>query len=366
MPDVESGELESDIQNLRQTMEELVARHSEIEFEITSVKDRLHERERRRQELKEITGELNIGQRFLSTADGLSRTEVVRAMESLNEEIFQLTSIVADQLPVEERMLPESRFRNRVLERSPWLKSMDPYFKVIMSTTLDDPLAIQIGWQAILVQICLATIRAWEVEDLFYRAGELNTTLQAMYQGIQSESKQANKSSWFIYQPLTVRYKDNRAVSGRWRSMVYGVTNDISSEVRGKILDHIVQNLTDLPYVCGYIFTPELFNKIFTSFRERIDPLFDKCLQVRKMVGKDITSTDIQSYYFPPGENYDSTLPADLEHEVEKEGLQKDRKGTIVCSVSLGLYCIHELGGDKEPILKPKVILHNTFKEIIG
>ncbi|XP_006460482.1 hypothetical protein AGABI2DRAFT_192179, partial [Agaricus bisporus var. bisporus H97] len=278
MPPLRSiTQLESDVQDLRNARNELEARRSEIHVEIRAVKDRLDERDLRRQELKRITEELNIAQRFLSTADGLSQTEVVRAMESLNEEIFQLTSIVADQLSVKERRIPDSRFAKSILKRSPLLRTMDPYFEIVMSISIDDPLAIQIGWQAILVQACSNIISAWEVEDLFCGTGELHDTLQNMYKGIQSEN--------------------DHAVSGRWRSMVYGATNDISSKGQDTILHRVVGILADLPVFCGYIFTQEQFDKIFTSFRERIDPLFDKCLQVRKMIGKDITSTDIRPYF---------------------------------------------------------------------
>lgn len=151
--------------------------------------------------------------------------------------------------------------------------------------------------------------------------------------------------------------------------MIYGATNDISSEVQDTILLCIVGILVDLPHFCGYIFTQEVYDKIHISFRERIHPLFDKCLQVRKMVGKDITSTDIRPYLFEPGRKYHSDLPADLEHEDEKEWSLKDQDEIIACSVSLGLYCILESGGDiqsKEPIMKPKVILQRTLKEIIS
>jgi hypothetical protein len=148
--------------------------------------------------------------------------------------------------------------------------------------------------------------------------------------------------------------------------MVYGATDDLSAKARGEILNDIVMNLTDLPRFCGYSITKEVFEKIFIFFQKRIDPLFDKCLQVRRMIGRDITSTDIQPYFFPPGARYNATLPAELEHEAEDAGPSKDRKGMIVCSVSLGLKCTRESGGEKEPILKPKVILENTFKEIIG
>ncbi|KAF7782861.1 hypothetical protein Agabi119p4_2237 [Agaricus bisporus var. burnettii] len=342
-------QLESDVQDLRNARKELDARYSEIQFEIRAVKDRLDERDLRRQELKGITEELNIAQRFLSTADGLSQTEVVRAMESLNEEIFQLTSIVADQLSVKERRIPDSRFAKSILKQSPLLKTMDPYFEIIMSVSLDDPLAIQLGWQTILVQVCFHIISAWEVEDLFCGTGELHNTLQNMYEGIQSEN--------------------DHAVSGRWRSVVYGATNDISSKGQDAIIDRIVSILADLPVFCGYVFTQEQFDKILTSFRERIDPLFDKCLQVRKMIGKDITSTDIRPYFVEPGRKYDSNLPADLEHEDEKEESLKGQDEIIACSVSLGLYCILESRGDiqsKESIMKPKVILQRTLKEIIS
>ncbi|KAJ3568181.1 hypothetical protein NP233_g5881 [Leucocoprinus birnbaumii] len=85
---------------------DLVDRCKELDDEIQEMRGKLERRNIQRKELKGITEELAVAQRFLSTADSLSQAEVVRAMEALNEEIFQLTSIAADKIQIQDQQYP--------------------------------------------------------------------------------------------------------------------------------------------------------------------------------------------------------------------------------------------------------------------
>jgi hypothetical protein len=123
---------------------------------------------------------------------------------------------------------------------------------------------------------------------------------------------------------------------------------------------------------CGYILSQKRQEELLNAFKQRIGPLVDKCLRFRKMVGEEITSTDIQPYLCDSGQVYDPEW-TDLEYEDEKEGGMGQKQGVIACSLGLGLYSCHKLDTPKgkvteikEPILKPKVILQDTLKEIIS
>jgi len=177
-------ELRNDVENAHEDERKLKDMVRELNAEITKVKQRLNQRASQREESKRVTKELAVAQKFLSTADSLSQAEVVRAMEALNEEIFQLTSIVADKVQVTERHLqePERRemFRERVLSVGP----LAEFLQVVEHQHLEDSLAIQIGWQAILVHWCSAIIQAWFPADL-----QLNKDFNELYINVTSQSE---------------------------------------------------------------------------------------------------------------------------------------------------------------------------------
>lgn len=186
-PEVEA--LQEEVGQLRQVDRDLHGRFRELEEDIQTTKEKLEARERRRhgEELKRITNELAVAQRFLSTADSLSQAEVVRAMEALNEEIFQLTSIVADMVQVEERKLQSEERQRMFRERIP---SLGPAFlDVVLPKRLEDPLAIQIGWQALLSTWSCGVIQSWVLEN-----GELSRNLQDMYEAIMTEREGRDQS----------------------------------------------------------------------------------------------------------------------------------------------------------------------------
>jgi len=177
-------ELRNDVENAREDERKLEDKVKELDAEITKVQQTLNQRASRREESKRVTKELAVAQRFLSTADSLSQAEVVRAMEALNEEIFQLTSIVADKVQVTERHFQEPErwemFRQRVLSVGP----LAEFLQVVEHQHLEDSLAIQIGWQAILVQWCSAIIQAWFPADL-----QLSKVFNELYTNVTSQSK---------------------------------------------------------------------------------------------------------------------------------------------------------------------------------
>jgi len=177
-------ELQNDVEKAHEDERNLKDKVRELSAEITKVEQKLNQRASRREESKRVTKELAVAQKFLSTADSLSQAEVIRAMEALNEEIFQLTSIVADKVQVTERHFqePERRemFRQRVLSVGP----LTGFLQVVEHQHLEDSLAIQIGWQAILVQWCSAIIQAWFPADL-----QLSKDFNEVYINVTSQSE---------------------------------------------------------------------------------------------------------------------------------------------------------------------------------
>jgi len=67
------------------------------------------------------------------------------------------------------------------------------------------------------------------------------------------------------------------------------------------------------------------------------------------------------------GDTYDPSL-TDLEYENE-DGAEQERRGIVACPLGLGLYLTtkdSKFVEGRERVLKPKVILQETLKEIIA
>jgi hypothetical protein len=135
--------------------------------------------------------------------------------------------------------------------------------------------------------------------------------------------------------------------------------------------EDLIRALSALPVLCGYIRSQKIYTELGNAFEQRIGPLLDKCLKFRKMIGEGITSTNIRPYFLNSGEEYDPSS-AELEYE-DDESASKEKRGVVACSLGLGLYLTRTSRGDdgrftesREQILKPKVILQETLKEIIA
>jgi hypothetical protein len=159
----------------------------ELREEISHLDKKLKDRESQRRVFKETSKELGLAQKFLCTADSLSQGEAVREMERLNDEILQLTSIMAyEYLQIGEKRLPTREGQAILLNRSPLLRKLGKCLDMIMAENLSDTSAMQIGWQTILAH--------WSyniIQDLVLEGGnfEFNPVIRDMYRHIVLKSE---------------------------------------------------------------------------------------------------------------------------------------------------------------------------------
>jgi hypothetical protein len=152
--------------------------------------------------------------------------------------------------------------------------------------------------------------------------------------------------------------------------MLFQVAGDTSSDIRKELIHMVIPTLLALPALCGYVSSKKQHQDLGNAFLQRIKHLLDKCLKLRKTVGEELTSADIQPYLIASGNGYDPVC-ADLEYEDERNATAGNEGKTVACSLGVGLYCIRQKqssGGrfleEREPILKPKVVLQRTLMEI--
>jgi len=173
--------LQNEILQLTRHEHGLKEKDQELDREIAETSNRMEKRIIQRADLKKITDELAVSQRFLSTADSLSEAEIIRDVEALNEEIFQLAAIAADKIHLHEQRYLTDEESAKYRE---WIDHiLSPEFmELAVSKKLQDTLAIQMGWQAILTRSCSGIIRKWD----FKNGGE---GIRRMYRHIRSQSK---------------------------------------------------------------------------------------------------------------------------------------------------------------------------------
>jgi len=343
--DLDIEELENEIKRLKNNEKQLEEEFQGLKKRTNEVKRKLEQREEDRVHWRRVTKRLTVSQKFLSTADSLSQGEVVQAMEALNEEIFQLTSIMGDNIQMEEKIAPQEKqikiFGNRL---APFLKR-DFVMELIAPKQLEDTLALQIGWQAILVRWCSDVIRRWALGD----NEEVNEEIVRIYKGIAAQNGQA--------------------VAGRWRTIAHGAMHNASPVDSALLVDFVIKGLVALPVLCGYVRSKEEDAELSKAFQPRIGSLLEKCLNFRKMVGEGFTSVDVEPYLCESGKQY-NPLFADLEYESKESA---ENQGVIACTVCLGLLGTRRSKDEKgvvvekqEPMLKPKVVLQKTLVEIIS
>jgi len=183
-PDPISEKLQDEILQLCQHEHELLEKYQELCQEITETSRRREKRMAQRADLKKITGELAVSQRFLSTADSLSEAEIIRDMEALNEEIFQLAAIAADKIHLHERRYLTDEESAKCREQIGHHILSPGFMALVVSKKLQDTLALQMGWQAILTRLCHGIIRKWDFKD-----SRVDWDIRRMYKRISSHSK---------------------------------------------------------------------------------------------------------------------------------------------------------------------------------
>jgi hypothetical protein len=191
-PTAKSSPASAKLEQLRHRVSQLSVKerslnekYDELGEKVEEVRVKLKRRTREREELKGITQELAVAEKFLTTADRVSQAEVIRAMEALNGEIYQLTSIVADKVQVESKKFPPEEVLAKFQGEIPQSLLSKAFLDVVLPGKLEDTLAIEIGWQAILSYWCRMLIGSWDFTNR-----QVSRDVDQIYKGILSRRKQ--------------------------------------------------------------------------------------------------------------------------------------------------------------------------------
>ena len=139
------------------------------------------ERDRLQSELNGVTAlletrtlELKSAQVFLTTADGLSGTEVMALVDGLNHEIMQTCALISDSFDFARKPEHAAEIKAAYVEIS---KFMAPTMMHLLSTVQhrEDPLLVQIALQSAMIEYSRWCITTWDYGQL--GVGDALTTI---------------------------------------------------------------------------------------------------------------------------------------------------------------------------------------------
>ncbi|KAJ7628238.1 hypothetical protein DFH06DRAFT_1442141, partial [Mycena polygramma] len=264
---------------------------------------------------------------FLLAADSISGAEAVSIAKLLNADIFQTATFIADSLectPAKSNTAAQTYLGESIT-------------KVLQSA---DAGVVQIALQTAIARRCKGIIDSWCLGDEWF-----GNSLCALYEKIL--------------------LAENRIAAHRWRAMTRAQTR--CSEDNLLVTSSLVQCIFDVMVAAGWIFQEEY---IEDKFAGHIAAIAKYSLQLRKAIGEDIVSEDLEVVYVGPNQIFREQTMED----VYAVGRRKDqsrraaRAGfdveVVACTSDIGLQkrgrnTLDFKGGDI--LLRPKVVLQSAF-----
>lgn len=321
------------------------------------------EREKLDQLLKERTAELSTAQAFLGRTDSISVTEVSKMVEMLNAEVLQASALVADSLSQRKMAKDDQADQAQVNDAMHAVKSfIGPRLQSMLLADIIDPQAkfdptlSQIILQAGLVNACALVIKGWNPPDW-----ESFSNVEKLYSTIRSSGEHFRNA---LLPFLTCFLSEGQAIGGRWRALAHTyITAQSENDIKAKSTEFLKQILRNLLIAIGWsargphVPTPP-------QYEERIENVMKKALEIRQVIGKGITSTDLQTHAIPFEQWFNSEFMNDAYGDGEDV--------PVLCTIELGLQyekitTPDRAGGEQREsgtILKPKVVLVSALEGI--
>ncbi|KAL1687806.1 hypothetical protein GGG16DRAFT_127675 [Schizophyllum commune] len=263
---------------------------------------------RARQLLQARTEELAALQSLLGPVDQLSERDVARKVEELNEEVFQLSALIADSL---EPSASDGQDRERVSEAK----------------------------KAVLDRLGEVVYGALKVDDDALRQAAVQVALQAT----------AVRWSGSVVGRWSLGAEGN-AAAARWKSLTRQSIREAERVTDQALKDGLYAMLQTVLDTAGYRVAGEHCNSD-SAMSDAVDAVLRLSIALRADISA-ITSTELELRLPRSGELYsDETMEAE-------EGVQGST--AVACGISLGLARTNS-GSETRALLKSKVVLVSAF-----
>ncbi|KAJ7628249.1 hypothetical protein DFH06DRAFT_931764, partial [Mycena polygramma] len=244
-------------------------------------------------------------QLFLLAADSISGAEAVRIAKLLNANIFQTATFIADSLectPAKSNTAAQTYLGESIT-------------KALQSA---DAGVVQIALQTAITRRCKGMIDSWCLGD-----ERFGNSLCALYEKIL--------------------LAENPITAHRWRAITRAQTR--CSEDNLLVTASLVQCIFDVMVAAGWIFQEYTLNGreyIEDKFAGQIAAIAKYSLQLRKAIGEDIVSEDLEVVYVGPNQIFREQTMEDV-YAVGRRKDQSRRAARAVFDVEV-VACTSDIG----------------------
>ncbi|KAI0643484.1 hypothetical protein C8Q79DRAFT_869033, partial [Trametes meyenii] len=300
------------------------------------------------------SAELQEAQEFLTKADDVSDSEMLRLVENMNSYIFQLSASICDEFRTTyERGIfdTEERARNLAYQR---LLTSQLLPQQLLNALHDfghseDSVVAETALQAVLTGCTAWLCNTWDLGVL--------PRLHDLYQSIRSNEPQS--------------------VAGRWRALSRKHIKALlstSEDQRDTGVLCLAWRVVDVLVVCGATGPDhELPLKVARRFGDAFRNVAELAFHFRSIASERIISHDIFAVYPNPGSPFDVSYMKD-EWGGPTASRPSGETGTVLCATQLGLGTEAALTGDDKVkrgqgfkhtiLLRSSVILDTALDEL--
>ncbi|KZP28394.1 hypothetical protein FIBSPDRAFT_1039528 [Athelia psychrophila] len=283
-------------------------------------------------------------QPFVTGTDSFSSpAEAMGLVQALNDDIFQLSAFMSDSFQAATTETPADEDSKGVHHRIKGHLGDQLMVSLTSWPHTDDPTVLQMTLQCYLVQMSRQITSDWTFDGS-------SPVLAKLYE--------------------QVRRSEDQAVARRWRALSRSHLRHLSTggeDALSGIRKHVCGGLADILISAKCQSSPLGVVEALTSrFGERIYAIIDTALNIKRILGEEITSGDFEIVTCQAGVTFDPMLMEDAASDVPLY----DERNILLCTTEMGFRreSWEVKGGQRAKevtlLLKPKVALESVLAQI--
>ncbi|KAF8629985.1 hypothetical protein AX15_003174 [Amanita polypyramis BW_CC] len=355
----QADHLKADLADAQRELQEARNEAARVGTELVALQERaIHNRrelnairekhEQTQELLMARSAELKAAQTFLTTTDKLSNVDVAHLVDALNAEILQVSALIADAFTFGAKNgngVVESEEIDESLARATETVGPRMVHLLMSSEHNEDPILVQIAFQG-----GLCAYVQWIISSWYFESPDNEQLLRDVYYHIKDSEEQA------IY--------------GRWRALTRRHVHQMIGDGPDLTVYFLDAFVTILVAAGLNESQSQIAETIQSRFSAEIERIIKKSQGLKRVLGEDVMSCELEILYIEPEHPFDEKLMEDTFQDQSARDNLEDTEG-VLCTTDLGLIR-HEknrdtAGGWKDSVLlKPKIVLESKLNDIVA
>ena len=314
--------------------------------------------------------ELRDAQAALSEPDTISHGAVKRMVDQLNAEVYQMSALMSDHFPFGDRRPSLHTERQPAYARICENVGVGIAHAVMTCSHADDSALVQVIIQAYVVERIWWAFQMW---SFTVNPGLINE-LSDLHEKIFLAG--AHTQIWSFIRHTDRYITESQSISARWRSLTKRYLNHVSEQQATTNLrtfkDYLATGLVDILVIAGVPLSNEMISsRVHENFGERILSIVSRTLELRKVVGVDITDSEFEILRPHYGGHFHREFMENIEETGSGRRTAKSQDGQpVLCTTEMGLRRHEKKVGEgnggfieESVLIKPKVALYSMVEE---